>query len=69
MRRHTPHPAPLRTTGHGGTFQFVWDTAVRAKVYRGIGVEYWFHHMSDASLYERDARGFDLHIVEVSYRF
>ena len=53
----------------GGTFQFVWDTALRAKVYRGIGLGYWFHHLSDASLYGHDAHGFDLHMLEVSYRF
>ena len=53
----------------GGTFQFVWDMAARAKVYGGLGVGYWFHHMSDAGMYGRDARGIDLHMVEVSYRF
>ncbi len=53
----------------GGVFQFVWDTAVRAKVYRGIGVGYWFHHMSDASLYGSNVHGFDLHMIEASYRF
>ncbi|MCS6294411.1 MAG: acyloxyacyl hydrolase [Nitrospira sp.] len=53
----------------GGAFQFVWDTALRAKVYRGIGVGYWFHHLSDATLYGNDGRGFDLHMIELSYRF
>ncbi|OGW51326.1 MAG: hypothetical protein A2V62_05390 [Nitrospirae bacterium RBG_19FT_COMBO_58_9] len=53
----------------GGAFQFVWDTALRAKVYRGIGVGYWFHHMSDAGVYGSDGRGFDAHMIEVSYRF
>jgi hypothetical protein len=53
----------------GGTFQFVWDTALRAKVYGGIGVGYWFHHLSDASLYGHEAHGFDLHMLEISYRF
>lgn len=53
----------------GGAFQFVWDTAVRAKVYGGVGVGYWFHHMSDAGLYGHNGRGFDLHMIEVSYRF
>ena len=53
----------------GGTFQFVWDTGVRAKVYGGLGLGYWFHHTSDASLYGSDARGFDLHMIEISYRF
>ena len=53
----------------GGAFQFVWDTSLRAKVYGGLGVGYWFHHMSDAGLYGRDAHGVDLHMFEVSYRF
>lgn len=53
----------------GGTFQFVWDTALRAKVYGRLGLGYWFHHTSDASLYGSDARGFDLHMIEISYRF
>jgi len=53
----------------GGTFQFVWDMAARAKVYGGLGVGYWFHHMSDASLYGSNVHGFDLHMIEVSYRF
>jgi Lipid A 3-O-deacylase (PagL) len=53
----------------GGLLQLVWDTAVRAKVYRGIGVGYWFHHMSDAHLYGSNVHGFDLHMIEVSYRF
>lgn len=53
----------------GGAFQFVWDTALRAKVYGGIGVGYWFHHLSDSALYGRDAHGFDLHMIEMSYRF
>ena len=53
----------------GGTFQFVWDTALRAKVYKGVGLGYWFHHMSDASLYGSDAHGVDLHMIEIGYRF
>ena len=53
----------------GGTFQFTWDFAVRAKVYRGIGVDYWFHHMSDAGMYGSDARGADFHMIGFSYRF
>lgn len=53
----------------GGSFQIVGDIALRAKVYRGIGVGYWFHHLSDASLYGDKGRGFDLHMIELSYRF
>lgn len=53
----------------GGAFQLVWDTAIRVKVYRGIGVGYWFHHLSDATLYGDNGNGFDLHMVEFSYRF
>jgi len=57
------------TQNMGGTFQFVADMAVRAKVYGGLGLGYWFHHMSDAGLYGRDAHGADFHMIEVSYRF
>lgn len=57
------------TQNMGGTFQFVWDMALRADVYKGIGVGYWFHHLSDASLYGSDAHGVDLHMIELSYRF
>lgn len=53
----------------GGSFQVVGDIALRAKVYQGIGVGYWFHHLSDATLYGDNGRGFDLHMIELSYRF
>lgn len=53
----------------GGAFQVVGDIALRAKVYRGIGLGYWFHHLSDATLYGDNGRGFDLHMLELSYRF
>lgn len=53
----------------GGMFQLVWDVALRAKVYEGIGVGYWFHHLSDATLYGHNSRGADLHMIEASYRF
>ena len=53
----------------GGSFQVVGDIALRAKVYRGLGVGYWFHHLSDATLYGDKGRGFDLHMIELSYRF
>ena len=53
----------------GGSFQVVGDIALRAKVYRGLGVGYWFHYLSDASLYGDNGRGFDLHMIELSYRF
>jgi hypothetical protein len=53
----------------GGAFQVVGDIALRAKVYQGIGVGYWFHHLSDATLYGDNGRGYDLHMMELSYRF
>jgi len=52
-----------------GFFQVVGDIALRAKVFRGIGVGSWFHHLSDATLYGDKGRGFDLHMIELSYRF
>lgn len=53
----------------GGHFQFAADLAVRAKVYEGFGVGYWFHHLSDAGFYGRDAHGADFHMIEISYHF
>lgn len=53
----------------GGAFQIVGDIALRAKVYKGIGVGYWFHHLSDAHMYGDNGRGYDLHMIELSYRF
>ena len=57
------------TQNMGGIFQFVADMGVRAKVYEGFGVGYWFHHMSDAGLYGPDCHGADFHMIEFSYRF
>lgn len=53
----------------GGAFQVVGDIALRAKVYQGFGVGYWFHHLSDAHMYGDNGRGYDLHMIELSYRF
>jgi len=53
----------------GGAFQIVGDIALRAKVYKGLGVGYWFHHLSDATMYGDNGRGYDLHMIELSYRF
>ncbi|MGQ0812806.1 MAG: acyloxyacyl hydrolase [Nitrospiraceae bacterium] len=53
----------------GGPFQFVWDVGVRSKIYRGVGVAYWFQHMSDATIYGDNGRGVDLHMVGVTYRY
>jgi hypothetical protein len=53
----------------GGPFQFVWDIGVRGGVMRNIGAGYWFQHLSDATIYGSQSRGFDLHMVELSYRY
>ncbi len=53
----------------GGAFQVVGDIALRAKVYQGFGVGYWFHHLSDAHMYGDSGRGYDLHMIDLSYRF
>lgn len=53
----------------GGTFQWVWNVSLRTAVYRGLGLGYWFQHMSDATMYGKDSRGVDLHMLEISYRF
>ena len=53
----------------GGPFQFVWDIGVRTALYRSLRVGYWFQHVSDAAIYGEDSRGYDLHMVEIGYRF
>jgi lipid A 3-O-deacylase PagL len=53
----------------GGPFQFVWNMGVRAAVFRGIGVGYWFQHLSDATIYGGNGSGVDLHMVELTYRY
>jgi hypothetical protein len=53
----------------GGPFQFVLDIGVRAALFRGVKVGYWFHHVSDALIYGPDKHGYDLHMVEIGYRF
>lgn len=53
----------------GGPFQFIWNIGIRGAVYRSLGVGYWFQHVSDATIYGSDARGYDLHLIELSYRF
>ena len=57
------------TQNLGGPFQFVWNTGLNVMLYRGIGMGYWFEHVSDATIYGSDSRGFDLHMVEVRYHF
>jgi hypothetical protein len=53
----------------GGPFQFVWDTALRLGLSERFGVGYCFQHISDAMIYGSNGRGFDLHMVEIAYRF
>ena len=53
----------------GGPFQFVWDTALRLGLSKHFGVGYCFQHISDATIYGSDSLGFDLHMVELAYRF
>lgn len=53
----------------GGPFQFVWNIGIRGRVYRSLGLGYYFQHVSDATIYGSDARGYDLHLIELGYRF
>jgi len=53
----------------GGPFQFVWDLGVRTALYQDLRVGFWFQHVSDATIYGGDGRGYDLHMVEIGYRF
>lgn len=53
----------------GGPFQFMWNMRLRAVVFRGFGVGYWYQHTSDAGIYGTGSRGFNLHGVELGYSF
>lgn len=53
----------------GGPFQVVWNMGLNVMLYRGIGMGYWFEHVSDAGIYGSDSRGFDMHMVELRYQF
>jgi hypothetical protein len=53
----------------GGPFQFVWDTALRVGLTKRLGAGYCFQHLSDATIYGSGSRGFDLHMIELFYRF
>jgi hypothetical protein len=52
----------------GGPFQFVFTFGLTVPVYKALGAGYRFHHMSDARIYH-SARGVDVHMLEVVYRF
>jgi hypothetical protein len=53
----------------GGPIQLVWTFGVNLGLFGPVGVGYHFQHYSDAALYGTDARGVDLHLFEVVYRF
>ena len=53
----------------GGPLQLVWDTALRLGLSKDFGVGYCFQHISDATVYGSNSRGFDLHMIELFYRF
>jgi hypothetical protein len=53
----------------GGPLMWVWDTSIRTTLYRGLKAGYWLHHVSDATMYGGDTRGYDLHMFEIGYRF
>jgi lipid A 3-O-deacylase PagL len=53
----------------GGPFQFAWDTALRLGLTEHFGMGYCFQHISDATIYGSNGRGYDLHMVEIAYRF
>jgi hypothetical protein len=52
----------------GGPFQFVFTFGLTVPVFMDLGAGYRFHHMSDARIYH-SARGVDVHMLEVVYRF
>jgi len=53
----------------GGPFQFVWNLGFKGAVYQNLGLAYYFQHISDSTIYGSDSRGYDLHLVEVSFGF
>ena len=57
------------TQNFGGPFQFVWTFGMNLLLYSPVGVAYHFQHYSDATIYGSDARGVDLHMFELVYRY
>lgn len=53
----------------GGPFQFVGTAGLSAVLIHPLAVGYRFQHYSDGTIYGRDSRGVDLHMIEVTYRF
>jgi hypothetical protein len=53
----------------GGPFHFVITFGVRVPIHQAIGLGYRMHHMSDARIYTGDAKGVDLHMLELTYSF
>lgn len=57
------------TQNFGGPFQLVWTFGMNLGLFGPVGVGYHFQHYSDATIYGSDARGVDLHMFELAYRF
>jgi hypothetical protein len=57
------------TQNMGGPFQFVWTLGAKVALYGPLGLGYWYQHVSDATIYGSQSRGFDLHMVELIYRY
>jgi len=53
----------------GGPFQFVGTAGLSAVLIHPFTVGYRFQHYSDGTIYGRDSRGVDLHMIEWTYRF
>jgi hypothetical protein len=53
----------------GGPFQFVATAGASVVPFGSIGLGYRFQHYSDGTIYGRDTRGVDLHMIELSYHY
>lgn len=53
----------------GGPLQFIGVFGVTYHLPDNYTIGWRFHHLSDATIWGRDTRGIDLHMIEVGYRF
>ncbi len=54
---------------YGGPLQFALTVGLSVPLYKKLGLGYRYLHYSDASIYNSDTIGADLHMIELSYRF
>ena len=62
-------PYKFQAQNFGGTFQWVWTFGATSRFAGPFGAGYHFQHFSDAGMYGSDARGVDMHLLEIIYWF